>query len=131
MFPALLIEVILLFFVMSGLQLLIQYLMSRSSREHLLAGALSGGSLLALFAFHIPAVHAFLPAWELGDCLSSLGVGLALCIAATLGGALLAQWEPSQQPLDLDVWRRLEELAAVEQLEAARRLKQYNRFGRR
>ncbi len=89
---------------MSGVQLLIQYLMSRSSREHLLAASLSAGSLVALVAFSIPAVHAFLPSWELGDCLPAVDPLLALAIGAVIVGAVVAQWEPSQQPLDLDVW---------------------------
>ena len=87
-------------------QFVVQYLMSRSSRENLLASALVGGTVLALAVFALPGVsETLLPTWELGACLSGAGAGstlginpaLALALAALVVGAVIAQWEPSQE----------------------------------
>lgn len=97
LFPLPVVQLSLLIVSMSTLQLLLQYLMSRSSRENLLASALSGGVLLAVLLFQVPQVHEWLPSWELGDCLPPFDHFIAGGMAVLIIGAIIAQWEPSQQ----------------------------------
>jgi hypothetical protein len=97
LFPLPVIQLSLLIVSMSTLQLLLQYLMSRSSRENLLASALSGRVLLAVLLFQVPQVHEWLPSWELGDCLPPFDQFIAGGMAVLIIGAIIAQWEPSQQ----------------------------------
>ena len=177
LFPLPVVQLSLLIVSMSTLQLLLQYLMSRSSRENLLASALSGGVLLAVLLFQVPQVHEWLPSWELGDCLPPFDHFIAGGMAVLVIGAIIAQWEPSQQvrnenwqgtplgmmriatnctaaslfsdsapdslagcavfllptclccaqPMDLDVWARMEEIAHREEIDAARRAAKRNR----
>lgn len=56
-----------------------------------------------------------MPRWDLGIVVALVFVTL---------GAVFAQLEPSQEPVDLDVWARLEEIAQGEEMQAARRARQ-------
>jgi drug/metabolite transporter (DMT)-like permease len=137
LYPSLGLQVLALLGTMAMTQLLVAYVMSRSSRENLLAASLSAGTGLALVLFAVDPVLQALAGWDLGWCLPSLFDGLAgaggttgllLCLGAlcVLVGSVVAQWELSQQPIDLDVWARLQEIAVLERLEQARRAKHYS-----
>jgi hypothetical protein len=124
-FPWLPLMVLALLVLSATVQYLLSHAMRRIRHEKYTASALAGGLKLAILTFEIHAVMGLLPAWEYGRCLPELFSSyFSLAgLSVLLYGVTLGQWQPSQEPMDLDVWQRLEEIAREEEREQARRIK--------
>lgn len=128
LYPLLSFELFAFLLCMSCSQLALLYLMPRVKRENVVALILACGVLAALVLIELsPIVELLLPIWDFGRCLPMDRIfSSSLIIAAlslVIGGLVVGQWQPSQEPMDLDVWARLEEFHAEEDLEQFKRTK--------
>ena len=127
-YPMRLIQFVVFILSMCTTQYLFIIVMRRVKSERVIAIATTIGLALAMTVVDLtPAMTYLLPSWDIGHCLPSLSswptmVGLLF----VLFGSVAGEWQSSEEPMNLDVWARLEEFTAAGDLEFIRRTRRLN-----
>jgi len=131
LFPGLLLQLLLFLVALGATQWFLLHLLRRVTphQSNLVSSSLALGSLVGLGLFEIQSVYDWLPTWDLGSCMQSGLDWWTLWTAAPmiLLGGVVAQWQKVEEPPDLDIWGRLESIAAQEEQEKGRRARTHPR----